>query len=439
MRLRLPVSNINESNAGNTAVHAINARHRTSHSTALTIVALLFVACSTALWVLGLTDDPSSHVRSGKWVRRSSPSLPTSDHRTSHLPPAAPDTITVKPVGTADHPSLRAGGHVTHMSSRFSTALPHLYAERNTRFPLGVNCTPIDPAGDEGTQTTVISCLWYPSPTNRGAQCCCTVIDLTTMGTEVRGADEGPLRGAAASARPRPSVTPRVLPYFACLPSLLIAGAQKAGTTALFAHLLPHRALLPPVHHKELHFFDRYTLLQSGAPARGRSPAQTTRSPFPQQEPEQVSQQLPVKGQPPANHIPRRRGRDSRGLAWYIRRFASWEAALLQKNDTAEARLSTTADPADELLQLDVGDTAAPLWAISHAAKALADLKEAAQRLIKASTDPSNPMLDPLAPSRVKGVNWARRIALSWVNFAAQHATFEATPSYILDAASGRE
>lgn len=40
------------------------------------------------------------------------------------------------------------------------------------------------------------------------------------------------------------------------LPSFLVVGAQRAGTTSLFKALVQHPAVLPPVLHKGVHYFD---------------------------------------------------------------------------------------------------------------------------------------------------------------------------------------
>ena len=40
------------------------------------------------------------------------------------------------------------------------------------------------------------------------------------------------------------------------LPEFVILGAQRAGTTSLFRYLCRHPAVLPPLFHKESHFFD---------------------------------------------------------------------------------------------------------------------------------------------------------------------------------------
>ena len=68
-----------------------------------------------------------------------------------------------------------------------------------------------------------IDCSWYPSVDNLPRQCCC----------------------AANGTHP-----PR------CLPRVIIAGAQKSGTTALFGYLLMHPQFAPP-RRKEVHSFDK--------------------------------------------------------------------------------------------------------------------------------------------------------------------------------------
>lgn len=56
---------------------------------------------------------------------------------------------------------------------------------------------------------------------------------------------------------PRPDVPDGdVSPVTKRLPDFVILGAQKAGTTSLFAYLAAHPAITPPAQ-KEIHFFDR--------------------------------------------------------------------------------------------------------------------------------------------------------------------------------------
>lgn len=70
------------------------------------------------------------------------------------------------------------------------------------------------------------TCVWRPTP-SLDRQCCCQVWTA-------------------------PATTKQV-----CLPSLVIIGAQKAGTTALLSYLSESPNLMPPKE-KELHFFDRF-------------------------------------------------------------------------------------------------------------------------------------------------------------------------------------
>lgn len=85
-------------------------------------------------------------------------------------------------------------------------------------------------------------CSWVAVNETEAAsrQCCCLLGKLSASRVEP---PELPTRSASASA-------------FTCLPSLVVIGAQKSGTTALLGYLLLHPSILPPVL-KELHFFDK--------------------------------------------------------------------------------------------------------------------------------------------------------------------------------------
>ena len=78
-------------------------------------------------------------------------------------------------------------------------------------------------------------------------QCCCAL-----------DASKSPRfrANAAASSNPDDNSNSRP-PPFTCFPSLVIAGSQKSGTTALFSYLLFHDAVIP-ARRKEVHFFDRF-------------------------------------------------------------------------------------------------------------------------------------------------------------------------------------
>ena len=90
-----------------------------------------------------------------------------------------------------------------------------------------------------------ISCRWYPSPMRSRIQCCCHYTPPPN------GTVLGPM-GRPGASDPSPSVAPP----FTCLPSLVIVGAQKSGSTALFSFFLRHPQVRPALR-KELHFFDR--------------------------------------------------------------------------------------------------------------------------------------------------------------------------------------
>ena len=48
-----------------------------------------------------------------------------------------------------------------------------------------------------------------------------------------------------------------------CIPSFLIVGAQKSGTSSLFSYLSAHPSIVPPIK-KEIHFFDWYSKFIKG-------------------------------------------------------------------------------------------------------------------------------------------------------------------------------
>jgi hypothetical protein len=89
---------------------------------------------------------------------------------------------------------------------------------------------------DLGTQVGYV-CGEHAAPGGR-RQCCCTVSSPTGM---------------------RPP-----WPAHTCLPSLLIVGAQKGGTTALMGYLLHHTAFVPALR-KELHVFDKEAFFEGEA------------------------------------------------------------------------------------------------------------------------------------------------------------------------------
>jgi hypothetical protein len=94
------------------------------------------------------------------------------------------------------------------------------------------------PDGATSNSLHNVRCHWYPAP-GRHLQCCC----------------EGSFQDSKLpSANRQTNVTHLGL---RCLPSFIIVGAQKSGTTALFAQLLNHTAVsvLAP-RRKEIHYFD---------------------------------------------------------------------------------------------------------------------------------------------------------------------------------------
>ena len=89
------------------------------------------------------------------------------------------------------------------------------------------------------------SCAYRSAPGER-AQCCCSRSDVAPAAAEAPPAHPPRRRPLAPSRR-----------SFVCLPSLLIAGAQKSGSTALTGYLLTHPNFAASVR-KEVHYFDRY-------------------------------------------------------------------------------------------------------------------------------------------------------------------------------------
>ena len=125
------------------------------------------------------------------------------------------------------------------------------------------------------------ACAWFPAPGGR-RQCCCLTLSATDLGAGASMSSARVESGAALA--PLAALTWRVAgrPYAAsgtdddekqlaramrsaassgvgglvCLPSLIIVGAQKSGTTALLGYLLHHPQYAPALQ-KELHHFDR--------------------------------------------------------------------------------------------------------------------------------------------------------------------------------------
>jgi hypothetical protein len=98
-----------------------------------------------------------------------------------------------------------------------------------------------------------VVCAWQTLPSGQ-PQCCCAEAGAA-------GAAAAAAVGGGDGPPPPPPPPRRFLPVqrraFTCLPSLVIAGAQKAGSTALFGYLLAHPGVAPAAR-KETHFFDRH-------------------------------------------------------------------------------------------------------------------------------------------------------------------------------------
>jgi hypothetical protein len=114
-------------------------------------------------------------------------------------------------------------------------------------------------------RTGGFDCAYFPAP-GGGAQCCCRDVRGALEAAEVSMDEREP--GCAFPGGRRISLLTALSPRtwagpmpscrheFTCFPSVVVAGVQKAGTTALFGYLLHHPHFLPAAK-KELHFFDR--------------------------------------------------------------------------------------------------------------------------------------------------------------------------------------
>jgi len=88
------------------------------------------------------------------------------------------------------------------------------------------------------------NCTYHAAPGGR-IQCCCSSEVESDQNTVE--SDAFPTRRLMAPSRRQ----------FTCLPSIIVAGAQKSGTTALIGYLLSHPAYRPSIR-KEVHYFDKY-------------------------------------------------------------------------------------------------------------------------------------------------------------------------------------
>jgi hypothetical protein len=133
---------------------------------------------------------------------------------------------------------------------------------------VGLACGSDELNGDG--KTGGFKCVYMPAP-GGSAQCCCsdvrqrTIIDgLTNVPKE--DVDAGcltslygrhvDLEWASSIDRVWTGPFPLCRHEYTCFPSVVIAGSQKSGTTALFGYLLHHPNFQPSIR-KEVHYFDR--------------------------------------------------------------------------------------------------------------------------------------------------------------------------------------
>jgi len=95
-----------------------------------------------------------------------------------------------------------------------------------------------------GTQT--MECHYRPGPTY--LQCCCDTSSVKGAASNRKGPQNG-LNGAKYHGD-----------GIICMPSFIVIGSQKSGSTALFAHFLIHPMFKPPSR-KETHYFDNTKIL----------------------------------------------------------------------------------------------------------------------------------------------------------------------------------
>ena len=93
---------------------------------------------------------------------------------------------------------------------------------------------------------TSITCSMHLGPTT--PQCCCSI---SSTAPNVTGGRDG---STSAQMEHEPGASPSP-PRLVCLPSFMVIGAQKSGSTALFAYFLTHPQFKAP-NRKECHIFD---------------------------------------------------------------------------------------------------------------------------------------------------------------------------------------
>jgi hypothetical protein len=147
----------------------------------------------------------------------------------------------------------------------------HLSSETNIIHPdVGRSCGSDELNGDG--KTGGFKCVFMPAP-GGSAQCCCSDARAAAVNgvthelpkedyeagclTSLYGRRVG-LEWASSSDRVWTGPFPLCRHEYTCFPSVIIAGSQKSGTTALFGYLLHHPNFQPSIR-KEVHYFDRNT------------------------------------------------------------------------------------------------------------------------------------------------------------------------------------
>jgi hypothetical protein len=157
----------------------------------------------------------------------------------------------VEPLATPAQPALR----VSPLPPRPASA----------PYWLGARCAPgvpgMWPPSEHAAplrDDTGLRCGWLPASLGGGEgprQCCCVEVacrwDAESTTTPTDPADAPPAKACT-------------LPPGSCLPGIVIAGSQKAGTTALTGMLLAHSGVAPAAE-KEVHFFDSKPQRDGGA------------------------------------------------------------------------------------------------------------------------------------------------------------------------------
>lgn len=108
-----------------------------------------------------------------------------------------------------------------------------------------------------GSADLRLSCHMRPGPVQQ--QCCCYNATTWPIPLRVAAARAVSANQADSIARKAAAVLPApddASVALRCLPSFVVVGAQKAGTTALMGYTLFHPAFAPP-RLKEAHFFDK--------------------------------------------------------------------------------------------------------------------------------------------------------------------------------------